>query len=695
MNGTSIDPIVVEVIQNALISFIREMRVTIIRTAFGPIIWETHDFSCGLLAPDGELVALSEDNPVHIVPTMYSVPAVQERFGDAIHPGDIFVTNDPYRLGTHMNDVAHLYPYFVDDTLTFWIVVRVHYPDVGGMAAGSITPDAREVYQEGILLPPIKVYDRGQPNEAVMDLFFANVRVPEERRGDFMAVMGAFWTADKRLREIQESFGLDQIVRTHEITRERGQQRMEDAICKLPEGSYSYELNLDSDGITSDWVPLRVDLSVAHTPRPLVTLDFGESAASVTGPMNGAPATAACAAFTALKAFLDPHSQLNGGAFRPFDVITRPGSIFEARPPSAMCGSLDLGYRVIELVMGALASIRPEDAVGDFSSPAHLYLPVWDPIRERHYVFYEMPIGGTGAVSDHDGNDTVAGFERGDFGRISSVEVWEHQVPYRAVENSLLPDSGGAGRFRGGLGMRRGWQLLEKASAVSDLSEPCLVPGYGVEGGYGGAPSTCTVLRRKEVLWPGGDTGTGKATKFPLQQDDTVYFDKWGAGGYGDPLDRDVQRVLEDVVEGYVSAERARDVYGVAIEAGMVDFDATEARRRELREARVYATVVEKAADSGASGTRLYQISSDLARHLGVGDGQVLECLSVGRSVPLRGKARIEPDLASGQLLLGPVGCKVLGVGAGDRIWVRRVPGVLYPEECRATDDSPVPEAVG
>lgn len=693
MNATSIDPVIVEVIQNALISFIREMRVTIIRTAFGPIIWETHDFSCGLLAPDGELVALSEDNPVHIVPTMYSVPAVQERFGDAIHPGDIFVINDPYRLGTHMNDVAHLYPYFVDERLTFWIVVRVHYPDVGGMAAGSITPDAREVYQEGILLPPIKVYDRGQPNEAVMDLFFANVRVPEERRGDFMAVMGAFWTADKRLREIQQTFGLDQIVRTHEITRERSQQRMEDAIRKLPEGSFSYELNLDSDGITSDWVPLRVELSVAHTPSPLVSVDFSESAASVTGPMNGAPATAACAAFTALKAFLDPKSQTNGGAFRPFDVITRPGSIFEARPPSAMCGSLDLGYRVIELVMGALASIRPEDAVGDYSSPAHLYLPVWDPVRERHYVFYEMPIGGTGAVSDHDGNDTVAGFERGDFGRISSVEVWEHQVPYRAVENALLPDSGGAGRFRGGLGMRRGWQLLERTSAVSDLSEPCLIPGYGVEGGYGGAPSTCTVSRGEETLWPGGVAGTGKATKFPLQRDDIVYFDKWGAGGYGDPLDRDARRVVEDVNEGYVSVECARDVYGVVVVDADLDADATEARRGELRQARVYATVLESAADLDAGGTRLHRIDPDLARRLGVGDGQVLECLSACRSVPLRGKARIEAELASGDLPLGPVARRVLGVGAGDRVRIRRVPGVLYPDPAQVRDDPPTLEA--
>ena len=218
MSGVEIDPVTVEIVQNALNSFIGEMRGTIIRTAFGPNIWETHDFSCGLLAPDGELVALSEDNPVPIA------------------PGDIFVLNDPYRLGTHMNDIAHLYPFFVEDRLTFWIVVRVHYADVGGMAAGSITPDAREIYQEGLLIPPIKVYDRGAANEAFMDMFFANVRVPEERRGDFMAVMGAFWTAEKRLRKIVRTFGLDRIVEAHGITRDRAQRRLRDAIARVARG---------------------------------------------------------------------------------------------------------------------------------------------------------------------------------------------------------------------------------------------------------------------------------------------------------------------------------------------------------------------------------------------------------------------------------------------------------------------------
>ncbi|MBI4182964.1 MAG: hydantoinase B/oxoprolinase family protein [Proteobacteria bacterium] len=679
MSGVELDPVTVEIIQNALVSFIREMRGAIIRTAFGPIIWETHDFSCGLLAPDGELVALSEDNPVHIVPTMYSVPAVRERFADAIAPGDVFVLNDPYRLGTHANDVAHLYPFFVEDRLVFWIVVRVHYPDVGGMAAGSITPDAREIYQEGLFLPPIKVYEGGRLNEAFMDLFLANVRVPEERRGDFMAVMGAFWTADKRLREILGSFGLERITQAHQVTRNRAQRRMQEAITGLPEGAYSYELNLDSNGVSPGWVPLRVTLVVGHRPEPALTLDFGDSAPVTPGPMNGAPATAACAAFTAVKAVLDPHSQTNGGSFRPLRIVTRPGTIFEARRPAAMCGSLDLGYRVMELVMGVLGSIRPEDAVGDHSSPSHLYLPGWDPIRERQYVFYELPIGGTGAVADHDGSDAVAGFERGDFARISSMEIWEHQVPFFAVENALLPDSGGPGRFRGGLGMRRSWRLLAETSSVSDLSEPCLVPGYGVLGGYGGAPSTCRVRRGTEVIWPGGVARTGKATKFPLRQGDVVEFDKWGGGGYGDPLERDPERVLADLEEGFISSESAFAVYGVVIRDGAVDASQTVARRRDLLAERVFVLVDAGEQDTVDGGTRLWEIGPALAERLRVADREVLECIHSGRA-PLRGLARIRPGLPPDRLAIGPVGRTALGAQRGDEVWLRKVPGVLYPE---------------
>ena len=673
MNNAMIDPVTVEIIQNALNSFIGEMRVTIIRTAFGPNIWETHDFSCGLLAPDGDLVALSDDNPVHIVPTMYCVPAVRERYGDDIEAGDIFLLNDPYKLGTHVNDVAHIAPFFVEGRLVFWIVVRVHYPDVGGMAAGSITPDAREVYQEGLRIPAVKAHERGEPNQAFLNLLFDNVRVPEERRGDFMAVMGALRTADLRLHEILGNFGVENVEGAHEAARERAEMRMDQAIRALPEGDYAYELNLDSNGVEPGWVPLRVTITVDHSSKSSMTVDFSESAPAVPGPMNGAPATAACAAITAIKAFLDPHSQINGGTFRPIRIVTKPGTIFEAPHPSAMCGSLDLGYRVIALVMGALGAIRPESAVGDYVSPSHQYMPVWDPIRERQYVFYDVPIGGTGAVLDHDGGDAVAGFERGDFPRVSSAEVWEHQVPFMAEEIALHPDSGGAGEFRGGLAMRRSWRVLTDSGSVSDLSEPGLVPNYGVLGGLGGVPSTCRIERNGASLWPGGETGTGKATRYSICEGDIVRFDKWGGGGYGDPLERDPTRVVEDLKEGYITAVSAEKDYGVVIVDGVLDEMATEHRRRVLKDARTVLTVAIQDKDSTNNGERQWEIAAVVAERLGVRDGQVLECVSADRP-PLRGRARITPIAHPERIAVGPLAKKILAVSDGDDVWLRHVP---------------------
>lgn len=684
-----VDPVTVEIVQKAFVSFIREMRGTIIRTAFGPVIWEVHDFSCALLAPDGELVALSEDHPVHIVPTIHSVAAVLDRFQKNVQPGDIFALNDPYILGSHMNDVAHLRPIFIDGILAFWLVVRVHYTDVGGAAAGSITPDATEVFQEGLLLPAVKIHDSGQPNESVIDLIFANMRDSMERRGDFMAVVGSLLTGERRLLEIVARFGVGVTRQCHRIIRDRAEARMERAIEQLPEADSSYELNLDSDGLVPGWVPLRVTIKVEHKPNRRILVDFGDSAASSRGPMNGVQATAECAAFTAIKAFLDPLAPVNGGSFRPITVTTRANTIFRARHPMPMCGATDLGgFRGPELVMGALAALRPQDAVGDFASPNHQYMAGWDGKRNRYYIFYEMPVGGTGATSDGDGSDAMAGFERGDFPRISSVEVCELQFPFMAINNQLVADSGGPGFFRGGLGMRRTWRFLADEATVTDLSEPCLTPNYGVRRGYGGSPSTCRVIRDGKVLWPGAVSGTGKATRFTLRSGDLLQFDKWGGGGYGDPLERDPQLVAHDVSEGYVSEEAAREMYGVRLDDGEVHTEATQALRQRQGADRVLLSVT-MGGDDLVGGARCWEIGPEVADRLRVREEDVLECVTA-TTASLRGRARILEHLAPHELRVGTFAQKVLRIECGDRVWLRAVPGVLrlpHPANGRADAD--------
>ena len=245
-----------------------------------------------------------------------------------------------------------------------------------------------------------------------------------------------------------------------------------------------------------------------------------------------------------------------------------------------------------------------------------------------------------------------------------------------AEEIALRPDSGGAGEFRGGLAMRRSWRVLTDSGSVSDLSEPGLVSNYGVLGGYGGVPSTCRIERNGEPLWPGGETGTGKATRYPIREGDIVQFDKWGGGGYGDPLARDPDRVFEDFEEGYISADSAEHSYGVVIAAGAVDAKATAERRQALKDARVVLTVAIQGTDSADSGERLWEITEDLADRLQVKDGQVLECVSPGRP-PLRGRARISADAQPGRIAVGPMARRVLAVEDGDDMWLRQVPAFL------------------
>ena len=662
-----LNPVKIEVIHNALMSFIKEMRHTIIQTSFGPNLRERHDFSCALQAPDGELVAIYQDNPPHIVPTVYAVRGVLDRFGDDIQPGDIILINDPYILGGHMNDVTHLYPVFAGGQLILWIVIRLHYTDIGGMAAGSITPDSTEVYQEGIRIPAVKAYHAGEPNQAFLDAFFANVRQPEERKADFMALIASFWTSEKRLQELLDAHGTDSVIRCGEIVRDRAERRMRDAITKLPDGEYAYELNLDSDGIEGRWFPLRVTVRIEGDS---MTVDFSDSAPSVVGPMNGSEATAACAAFVAVKGLLDPTPNVNGGSFRPIRVVTRPGTLFQALPPAPTCGAQDLMHRATSVVLGALAPAVPANALGDHCGPGHHYMPGWDPETGRPFIMYDAPIGGTGAVQEHDGNDVLAGFERGDHGRIMPMEVHETEFPFLAEFNELRVDSGGAGKQRGGLGVRRGWRMVRGSGTVTDMAEPSFTPYHGLLGAHGGASNTTLVVRDDALLVPAA--ATGKVVRFPLQEGDLIQILKWGGGGYGDPLERDPRAVLDDVEQGYVSLRAARELYGVVVSGGAVDEGATRRSREKLRAQRVYLTVVAVDQDSLSDNARLWDLAPKVARRLEVEERDVIECMAPG-TAPLRGRVRIRPGQAAEQLPTGPFALQVFRIRPGDRVWVRKV----------------------
>src|SRR5262249_49598396 len=327
-----IDPITLEVVREALSSIVREMRVTLVRTAYSSILYEGEDFSCVLMDRHAQIVAMSrgQDHPLHIVPIAWSLRAMPDRFGDDAPPGDFFLHNDPYTGGTHLNDVAMIYPMFAragvgqTSELFLFPVVRAHWGDVGGMSPGSLSGRATEIYQEGVRIPPIRIVERGRPNQAALDLIFANMRGPREREGDFRAMIGTCRKAAERVEALLARYGRATLHACITELLDRAEQRMRQRIRELPPGQYAYEAYLE--GGPDHLEPLRVRATVT-VGGDRVTVDLTGTSPQTAGPTNVGPAMAPTGAFTILKAFLDPGGEINPGAFRPPTVIAPARSI--------------------------------------------------------------------------------------------------------------------------------------------------------------------------------------------------------------------------------------------------------------------------------------------------------------------------------------------------------------------------------
>ena len=662
---TEANPITIEVVRNAFISMIREMRASIGRAAFSPIIYESHDFSCALLDSQANILALSEDLPAHIFPTAVAVPAALERFGADIHPGDVIMINDPYVLGSHMNDTATLHPYFIGDELVLWVTVRVHYLDVGGMSPGSIAIQATEVHQEGMRIPPIKIYKKGKPNHAALDLLFANVRESKEFRGDLMAVVGAAKIAHTRLDEIMQKYGRSLVEQCTQVTLDRGERRMREAISRLQTGEYYHEQYMESP---SDGSPMliRTHLSVQEDS---IVVDFSGSAPQTPGAVNGGLASVPSGAFIAIKAALDPHSPVNAGAFRPITVITEEGTMLQAKYPAACCGAMNVINAATEAVMKTLAPAYPEGVIADAVPIYAMHIiSGWDEKRQRRYIYFDGSIGGTGGVKEHDGNNVVAGYERSDFPRIFPAEAAETTFPLRVEKTELVVNSGGAGRRQGGFGLRRHFRVLSETGSLTSNVEPSVYPNSGFFEGSAGIVYQATVIRGDERIVPG--PVNGKAVGFPLQRGDLVELISTTGAGYGDPLEREVELVARDVTHGYITEDHARDMYGVVLHDGSADLEATALLRAELAGQRRYCAIVLEQEDEYELGRRIGRFGNTLAESLGVREGDIVEYVNK-KAAALRAWVKIDPQVSGSSIPLGPFARRALHVEEGDQVWVR------------------------
>ena len=577
--SAALNPITVEIITEQLIAIVREMRATMIRTAYSLTIYEMKDFSCCLFDAQRRLVAQSEDLPAHVLPMPWSVEAIMQDFAEDIHPGDVFLMNDAYRGGTHLNDVTMLYPIYDGDALVLLAANRSHWDDVGGMTPGSMSGSATDVLQEGVRIPPIKVVEAGRPVRAALDLLYANMRVPEERQGDFRAMLATCRIAERRVHELWRRYGRDTVMACIERNIRRTADRMSAFIRRVPDGTYYAEdyLEFYHDDIF-DPVRLRLALTVRDEK---IHCDFTGSSAQVAGVVNASLAVSAAGVIIALKALFDPDDLINHGTFAPLSFTAPPATIVNAAP-NVPCGAhAEIRRRTISMAIAALSPALPDRIAGDMQGTSnHTLLGGIDDRTGRTWVSYEVPVGGAGAWREHDGPSVFGTVDWADNQPILPAEAIEIDFPLEVVREEIRTDSCGHGQHRGGYGLRLEIRVLNSKATFSLVSDRAIVPPYGVCGGLSGAPNTYFINRGGTVS---PLSTPGKASGVSLRTNDIVVACTAGGGGYGDPLQRDPEQVANDVALGFLSPSVASEQYGVVADArGTLDRAATAALRVKL-----------------------------------------------------------------------------------------------------------------
>ena len=563
---SEVDAVTLEVLRNAAAAVAEEMNATLVRTAYSPNVTDRLDCSCALFDADGAMVAQAENIPVHLGAMPHSVTAAIEAFPPAsLDPGDAILLNDPFHGGAHLPDLTLVNPIFHqtadggDPDLVGFAANRAHHADVGGSRAGSVAADSTEIYQEGLRIPPVKLIEAGEANPGVLDLLLANVRTPEERRGDLGAQRAANATARRRVTELIDRHGLATYSEATAEIQDYSERRMRSAVADLPDGEYRFEDALDDDGRGNE------DLAIAATVTvdgERVVVDFAGTAAQTEGPLNAPIAVTTSATYYAVRCLTDPEIPPNAGCYRPVEVRAPERTIVNAEPPAAVVGgNLEVSQRVVDVVLGAMAEAAPGRAVAAGQGTMNnLTLGGTDPRDGEPYAFYETQAGGFGGRAGGDGMDAVHVHMSNT--RNTPVEVLETAYPFRVLRYALRPDSGGAGEFRGGLGIRRDVEVRGEA-ACSLLGDRRRHRPYGIDGGEPGAPGEDWLLRA------GGDDAASEATRLDpkttleLVAGDAISIRTPGGGGYGDPADRDPEAIARDLRLEKLTPAAAREWYGV------------------------------------------------------------------------------------------------------------------------------------
>ena len=557
---TALDSITLSVLQAALQQVCDEMDLTFSRAAFSPVIAEANDRSDGIYsAEDGSLIAQGSGGlPVFVGVMQYSTKTLIEMIRDgrclAPEPGDIYIVNDPYLGGTHLMDVRFVMPVYRDDTIFCWLSNTGHWPDIGGAVPGGFSASATAVEQEGLRLPPVKLFKKGILDPEIYAIITSNIRVADQRIGDIKAQAAALLVGEQRLAQILDRYGDDTVVEAIAELRRRAAAQMRANIARIPDGTYRSKAFVDSDGVVD--APLTIALAIEKSGDTL-TFDFAGSSPPCIGPMNSVLATTLSSVYLAMR-HIFPDVPISAGAFEPL-IVNRPeGTFLDAKYPRPVSGcAAEVSQRIAEAVFAAMVQALPDEVTAaPAGSSGNFALGGHDPARGRDFVMYQISGGGYGGNAGHDG--LTNGCSTIGISKSPPVEVMEQAFPVLYRHYALREGSGGAGRHRGGFGLAYEVELLRGEARASFVMDHGRVGPQGVLGGGDGMVNSVTVFRDGVAHVP---PHLSKEQDIPLKAGDRVRVGTPGGGGYGDPRKRDPERVRHDVAMGYYSPETAARIF--------------------------------------------------------------------------------------------------------------------------------------
>ncbi|NIO37629.1 hypothetical protein GTO27_07990 [Candidatus Bathyarchaeota archaeon] len=552
------DPITVEVLKGALTYTTEEMGIALRNSAYSPNIKERMDFSCTLFDHKRRLAAQAEHIPVHLGSMQLAVQNGLQGFEGKMDEGDMILLNDPYISGTHLPDLTLICPIFFGNEIVAYSANKAHHSDVGGKAPGSMAGDATEIYQEGIIIPPVKFVKNNVIDREIADIVLSNVRTPEVRLGDLRAQMAANLLGKRRILEVIDRYDARTLCRAVEEIMDYSEQRVKAKIKEMPKRTYTAQDCLENTGTSNR----RVKIKVAVTIEPdSLLIDYTGTDEQVEGPVNAVLGVTLSGVYYVLRCLTDPSIPMNEGSTRPIRVHVPEGSLMNPVPPAPVAGgNVETSQRNVDVLLKVFAQLIPEKVCAACQGTMNnVAVGGTDLMTGKQWTFYETIAGGFGGRRDMDGVNAVHSHMTNTMN--TPIEAIETTYPIRFLKYELRPDSGGPGRWRGGVGLERSWKLLAPSAVLSVLGERTKTPPWGLYGGKSGAKGEYFIMK------PNGKRLRLKSKcTVNIEKGDVFIVRTPGGGGYGNPLKRKTDLVLRDVSDGLVSLESAKKDYKVIVD---------------------------------------------------------------------------------------------------------------------------------